>query len=65
MLTTAAEDEEYVPERAVAGLTGWIDCFEKAYLAGSVFVGGVNDPNEIEGNDKLRLAYEMGKGICQ
>ena len=63
MLTTAAEDEDYVPERAVAGLTGWIDCFEKAYLAGSVFIGGVNDPNEIEGNDKLQLAYEMGKDL--
>ena len=63
MLTTAAEDEPHVPERAVAGLTGWIDCFEKAHLAGTVFVGGVNDPNEIEGNDKLKLAYELGKSI--
>ena len=63
MLTTAAEDEPYVPERAVAGLTGWIDCFEKARLAGTVFVGGVNDPNEIVGNDKLKLAYELGNGI--
>lgn len=34
MLTSAAEDEEYVPERAVAGLTGWIDCFEKPVLQG-------------------------------
>ena len=32
MLTSAAENEEYVPERAVAGLTGWIDCFEKAQM---------------------------------
>ena len=63
MLTTAAEDEPYVPERAVAGLTGWIDCFEKAQLAGTVFVGGVNDPNEIDGNEKLKLAYELGKAI--
>ena len=41
MLTSAAEDGAFVPERAVAGLTGWIDCFEKARLAGSVFAGGV------------------------
>ena len=27
VLSTAAEDEEHVPERAVAGVTGWIDCF--------------------------------------
>ena len=63
MLTAAAEDESYVPERAVAGLTGWIDCFEKARLAGSVFAGGVSDPGEAEGHPALRTAYEMGKSI--
>ena len=63
MLTAAAEDEPYVPERAVAGLTGWIDCFEKARLAGSVFAGGVSDPGEAEGHPALRTAYEMGKSI--
>ena len=26
MLATATEDEEHVPGRAEAGLTGWIDC---------------------------------------
>lgn len=63
MLTSAAEDEEYVPERAVAGLTGWIDCFEKARLAGTVFAGGVDSPGEIEGHPSLVRAYEMGKSI--
>lgn len=63
MLTSAAEDEEYVPERAVAGLTGWIDCFEKAHLAGTVFAGGVDSPGEIEGHPSLVRAYEMGKSI--
>ena len=60
LLTTAAEDEEYVPKRAEAGLTGWIDCYPKSRLAGTLFCGGVNDPNEIEGNNKLQEAYEMG-----
>lgn len=63
MLTSAAEDGEYVPERAVAGLTGWIDCFEKARLAGTVFAGGVDGPGEIEGDPSLVRAYEMGKSI--
>lgn len=63
MLTSAAEDEEYVPERAVAGLTGWIDCFGKARLAGTVFAGGVSDPGETEGHPSLVRAYEMGKAI--
>lgn len=63
MLTSATEDEEYVPERAVAGLTGWIDCFEKARLAGTVFAGGVSEPGETEGHPSLMRAYEMGKAI--
>ncbi|MCQ2226259.1 MAG: flavodoxin family protein [Paludibacteraceae bacterium] len=61
MLTTAAEDEEFVPKRAEAGLTGWIDCYPKSRLAGTLFCGGVNDPRDIEGNAKLQAAYEMGK----
>lgn len=60
MLTSAAEDEEYVPERAVTGLTGWIDCFENARLAGTVFAGGVNGPGETKGHPALKQAYEMG-----
>lgn len=63
MLTSAAEDETFVPERAVSGLTGWIDCFEKARLAGTVFAGGVNAPGEVEGHPSLELAYTMGKSI--
>lgn len=63
MLTSAAEDEEYVPERAVAGLTGWIDCFEKARFTGTVFAGGVSAPGETEGHPSLVRAYEMGKTI--
>lgn len=63
MLTSAAEDETFVPERAVSGLTGWIDCFEKVRLAGTVFAGGVNAPGEVEGHPSLGLAYAMGKSI--
>ena len=61
MLTTAAEDEEFVPKRAEAGLTGWIDCYPESRLAATLFCGGVNDPRDIEGNAKLQTAYEMGK----
>lgn len=63
MLTSAAEDEPSTPERAVMGLTGWIDCFEKARLAGTVFAGGVNDPNDIEGHPSIEEAYEAGKSV--
>ena len=63
MLTAAAEDGNRVPERAVAGLQGWIDCFEKARLAGTVFAGGVTGPGETEGHPALLRAREMGKAI--
>ncbi len=62
-LASAAEDETYTPEKAINGLQGWIDCYEKASLKGSVFCGGVNAPGDIKGNPKLQDAYEMGKRI--
>lgn len=63
LLTTAAEDGTDVPERAVSGLQGWIDCFGRASLAGTLFCGGVNDPADIVGNPKLEEAYQMGLRI--
>ena len=62
-LASAAEEGDYVPERAMAGLQGWIDCYEKAKLKGSVFCGGVNAPGDIAGNAKLQEAFEMGKNV--
>ena len=63
LLTTAAEEEEFTPKRAEAGLQGWIDCYEKSALKAHLFCGGVNGSREIEGNPKLQEAYEMGKNI--
>jgi len=63
LLTTAAEDEEETPKRAEEGLTGWIDCYPKSRLAGTLFCGGVNEAREIDGNKKLQEAFEMGKNI--
>ena len=36
--------------RAVSGLEGWIECFDKSHLAGVVFGGGVTNPGEINEN---------------
>lgn len=63
MLTSAAEDGDAVPEKAVSGLGGWIDCFEKARLAGSVFAGGVTDTGDITGHQALAQAYAMGESV--
>lgn len=62
-LSTAAEDEDDVDERAIHGLEGWIVCYEKCRLAGKVFAGGVNDPGEIVGHPALDEAYAMGAKI--
>ena len=61
--SVAAEDEQYVPEKAINGLQGWIDCFEGVELKDTLFVGGVNGPNEINNHEKLKQAYEMGRNI--
>lgn len=64
MLTTATEDEETTPEKAVNGLQGWVDCFEKAELAGSLFCGGISDPGEAAGKEaELEEAYQFGRSI--
>ncbi len=63
LLTSAAEDEPQVPARAVTGLEGWIGCFDRARLAGTVFAGGVNDPGEIAGHPSLVTAYDSGRNI--
>lgn len=64
MLSVAAEDETYTPEKAVSGLEGWVDCFEKAKLCGSLFVGGLNGPGEASANaEALERAYRFGKNL--
>lgn len=63
MLTSAAEEEQSTPMRAVAGLTGWVDCFENAHLAGTIFAGGVTAPDEIQGHPALEKAYSAGKNV--
>ena len=64
MLATAAEEEDGVPEKAVSGLQGWIDCFEKAELAGTLFCGGLSDPAEASRKVSAQeKAYQFGKGM--
>ncbi len=63
MLSTAAEDEAETPKRAEMGLTGWIECYPKSRLAGTLFCGGVNEAREIVGNSKLQKAFELGEKV--
>ncbi|MBR5163211.1 MAG: flavodoxin family protein [Schwartzia sp.] len=64
MLSVAAEDEAHVPEKAVSGLKGWVDCFEKAEFAGALFCGGITNPGEAEGKSTAQdKAYRFGKNL--
>ena len=64
MMSVAAEDDPHVPDRAVHGLRGWIECFEKASFAGSLFCGGINDPGEAVGKSEVQeRAYDFGRGL--
>jgi len=63
MLTSAAEDEKYVPKQAISGLQGWIECFSGVRLAGEVFAGGVTNGGEIKSHPALDKAYKLGLTI--
>lgn len=60
LLAAAADGEPSAMDGAVKGLEGWLACFEKARLAGTVFGGGADAVGAIQGNPALREAYEMG-----
>ena len=63
LLAAAAEMGEATVSGAVTALQGWVDCFERARLAGVVFAGGVTERGEIAGHDALRKAYEAGRAV--
>ncbi len=64
MLSTAAEHGPFVPEKAVSGLRGWVDCFDRARMAGSLFCGGVAAAGEAEGKrEELEKAHAFGMSL--
>lgn len=63
LLAAAAEEDGHTVDGAVTGLQGWIDCFEKARLAGTVFAGGVTAVGEIQNHPALKQAYELGRNM--
>ncbi len=63
LLAAAAEEDGHTIDGAVQGLKGWIACFEKARLAGTVFGGGVDAVGAIQGAPALKEAFELGKHV--
>lgn len=63
LLATAAEDGGETVDGTVKTVQGWVDCFERCELAGTVFAGGVNGVGDIVGHPALEEAYQMGKEV--
>ena len=63
LLATAAEDEPETVAGSEKAVQGWVDCFERCELAGTVFAGGVNGVGDIAGHPALEKAYQTGKEI--
>lgn len=63
LLSTAADGEDSAADGAIKGLQGWIACFPKAHLAGTVFGGNADGAGTIKGSPALQEAYKMGKEI--
>lgn len=61
LLTTAQENAPHVYEHVEGGVKAWVANFSGARFAGTLFCGGVDGEGEIEGNEKINEAYEMGK----
>lgn len=64
LMTSSAEEDEGAMDGAVKGIQGWIDCFDKAGLAGVIKGVGLTDPGDAELNTEiLEKAFLMGKGV--
>lgn len=63
LLATAAESGRSTFDGAKKAVQGWIDCFPRCALAGTVFAGGVNDVGDIAGHPALEQARRMGMRV--
>lgn len=63
ILSVAFEDEPTTFDGTILGIQGWIKCFPKANLSGTVLCGGIGDPGQIKGNAVLLDAYNLGKNV--
>lgn len=64
LLAACADSEEASVDGAVKGLQGWIDCFEKAELAGVICGYGADQKGDVEKMPEiLNQVFDMGKAV--
>lgn len=64
-LFTAAEEDSDTDARAFDGICGWVECFERARMAGRIFVGGVYEKDDILEHPVLKSAYRTGMSLAE
>lgn len=60
LLMAAADDNPHTTDKVISSLAGWVECFPRCRLAGTVFAGGVTAPGEIRGHKALKEAFDAG-----
>lgn len=63
LLAAAADEDLHAMDGAVTGIKGWVSCFPKARLAGTLFGGGVTNAGDIIGNHVLERAEALGAKV--
>lgn len=63
LIAAAAEDGEDVWQKTAGGLQGWVDCFEKAHFAGTLFAGNTADYPDPAAHPAMKTAYLAGKAV--
>lgn len=63
LLASAAEDSPETFKGTEKAVQGWVDCFQRCTLAGTVFAGGVNEVGDIAGRPALEKACQMGREV--
>ena len=61
LLATAAENASETFAGTEKAVQGWVDCFPRCALAGTVFAEGVNGAGEIAGHPALEHAYRWAR----
>ncbi|MCD8200773.1 MAG: flavodoxin family protein [Clostridia bacterium] len=62
-IATCADTNSDTVDRALQGISGWLECFDKVTLAGIIYGLGVTDVGDILGSEVYDMAYQMGVGV--
>ncbi|MBP1533068.1 MAG: hypothetical protein IK999_02910 [Ruminococcus sp.] len=63
-LRNNSNSETLARQAAKSGMQGWVDCFDKARLAGVLSGGGLADAGDAKRSEHyMQAAYDLGKDL--